>query len=154
MADRFMSVQVGGAAWGLPLGEVQEVISLRPLTRVFHAPDPVAGVTSLRGEMLPVIDLGIILGLGSTASASARIVVVAEAGGLKRRAGLRVDEIGGLRDAPDEGLSPLPPTISSAARDLAVGVIPETPPCSVLSVARIFDSPLIADRSGRAAQGA
>ena len=47
---------VAGAPYGLALEDVQEVIGMRTLTRVFHAPAAVAGVTSLRGEVLPVLD--------------------------------------------------------------------------------------------------
>jgi len=34
--------------------ELQEVLGMRPLSRVFHAPPVVAGVMNLRGDVLPV----------------------------------------------------------------------------------------------------
>jgi purine-binding chemotaxis protein CheW len=148
---RCISVFVGGAAYGLPLDQVQEVISMRPLTRVFHSPAAVAGVTSLRGDVLPVLDLAVMLGVEAVASASRpteRIVVVREQQGARRRAGLRVDDIGGLRDAPPTGLATPPTTLAEAARELVVGVIPDSPPCSVLDVTRLLDAPELAELAG------
>ena len=143
--NRCIAVHVGSALYGVPLDEVQEVIGMRPLTRVFHATDAIAGVTSLRGDVLPVLDLGTLLGVASSGLGhDARIVVVREKTGDRRQAGLSVDDLAGLRDMPGEGLAPTPSTLSDQARDLVAGVIPTPPPVAVLSVASLFDSPLVA----------
>ena len=135
---------VGRSLYGLPLEDVQEVIGMRQLTRVFHAPPAVAGVTSLRGEVLPVLDLGVLLGgSASGVGSDARIVVVRERAELKRWAGLRVDELGPLREVPADGLAAPPTTLSDAARELVEGVISEAPPCSVLRLSSILASPLL-----------
>ncbi len=69
--------------------------------------------------------------------------------GARRRAGLRVDELRGLRELPDS-LGAAPSTASERAREAILGVIVEAPPCAVLSVPALFDSSLIASFSGRA----
>ena len=146
---RCIAVRVGSALYGLPVEHVQEVIGLRPVTRVFHSPRALAGVTNLRGDVLPVLELGVLLGSEPSApTADARIVVVREASGLRRRAGLRVDELRGLRDLP-ETLGPAPSTTGDRAREAIRGVILEPPPCAVLDVPALFDSPLLADLTGR-----
>ena len=71
-------------------------------------------------------------------------MVVREKTGQKRRAGLRVDALGPLREVPPEGLAPPPSTLSAAAAELVVGVIAEAPPCSVLALGSVLDSPLLA----------
>jgi chemotaxis signal transduction protein len=104
-----------------------------------------------------VVDLGLLLGVADTSVAGgreARIVVVREAGGAKRRAGLRVDELCGLREIPDEGLSAAPGTASDRVRNVVVGVIPAAPPCSVLDVTAILDAPELAALAGRAERDA
>ncbi len=143
LGARCIAVQVRGGLYGVRMEDVQEVIALSPLTRVFHAPPAMAGVTSLRGEILPVLDLAILLGAGEATprtSVEARVVVVREATGLKRRAGLLIDELRGIRDLPEDGLDPVPTTVSSSAGEIVVGVVPESPPCSMLSVSKIFAS--------------
>ena len=102
-----MCVSVGSASYGLPLENVQEVIGVRAVTRVFHAPSALAGIINLRGEVLPILDLPVLLGSVAQAArlSDARIVVVREVTGLKRRAGLRVDALLGLLDIPLSGLA-------------------------------------------------
>jgi purine-binding chemotaxis protein CheW len=147
---RCIAVQVRAALYGLPVEDVQEVMSPRVLTRVFHAPPALAGVTSLRGEVLPVLDLALLLGVVETGAAlEPCIVVVREGSGQRRRAGLLADALAGLRDLPETGLLGAPATLGELARSLIVGVIGEPPPCSVLSVPRLLDSPLLLALSGR-----
>jgi purine-binding chemotaxis protein CheW len=143
--DRYVAIRVGDALYGLDVEEVEEVIDPRPLTRVFHAPPAMGGVASLRGEVLPVIDLGVLLGREARASErEGRIVVVRERAGERRRAGLWVDELGGLRELPESGLMALPSTVSGLVGEAAVGVIPDPPPCTVLSVGAILGAPELA----------
>jgi purine-binding chemotaxis protein CheW len=144
---RCITVVVESASYGLFLDEVQEVLGVRPLSRVFHAPPVVAGVMNLRGDVLPVLELGVLLGVRAAApprSEQSRIVVVREQGAKRRRAGLSVDALGPLRQVGGGGLAEPPSTLSAAARALVVGVITESPPCCVLSVQAALHSPMLA----------
>ncbi len=138
---RYVTVRAAGAQYGFDMRDVREVIGVRPITRVFHAPSALAGVTSLRGEILPVIDLGILLGApGPTDRGSdARIIVVRERTGDRRVAGLLADSLDRIRDEPAAGLGAVPSTVG-AARPFVVGVITASPPCSVLDVGGVFDA--------------
>ncbi|MBN2196369.1 MAG: chemotaxis protein CheW [Polyangiaceae bacterium] len=143
--ERCIAITVASALYGLPVDEVQEVIGIRPLTRVFHAPDVIAGVTNLRGDVLPVLDLGLLLGGAPRieGATDARIVVVRERAGAQRRAGFCVAELRGLRDFPASGLGAVPATLTEPARSYVSGIIPTSPPCAVLSVTAVLDSPAI-----------
>lgn len=143
LGTRCISVLVAGGLYGLAMDDVQEVIALPPMTRVFHAPSAIAGVVSLRGEILPIVDLRVLLGERESASRSAdtaRVIVVREEDGAKRRAGLLVDELRGIRDLPEGELDPVPATVSAAASQLVTGVLAEPPPCSMIGVTKIFES--------------
>ncbi len=144
LTDRCVSVVLGADTYGIPIRDVQEIIAARPLSRVFRAPAAIAGVTSLRGEILPVIDLALLLG-GAPGHRpdpdGLRIVVVREAGGLRRRAGLRVDALGPVRELPAGGLDPPPATLGAGLRPFVRGVIPEAPVCAVLDVLELLDAP-------------
>jgi len=144
--ERCIAVTVASALYGLPVDEVQEVIGMRPLTRVFHAPEAIAGVTNLRGDVLPVLDLGLLLGGPPRleGAADARIVVVRERTGARRHAGLCVAALRGLREYPATGLDPVPVTLPETARAFVLGIIPSPPPCAVLSVAALLDAPVLA----------
>jgi purine-binding chemotaxis protein CheW len=145
-------VEVAGSAYGIPVAEVQEVLGYRTPTRVFHAPSALAGITNLRGEVLPIIDLASLLGGGVEARVEAvepRVVVVRELGGARRRAGLKVDALLGLRDAPADGHSGVPATIAAQLGDLVLGVVSEPAPAfALLSIEGIFSSPALRELSG------
>jgi purine-binding chemotaxis protein CheW len=144
-------VEVAGAAYGIPVAEVQEVIGYKAPTRVFHAPPALAGITSLRGEVLPIIDLGSLLGSGSEERVEAlepRVVVVRELAGAKRRAGLKVDTLLGLREAPPNGPAQVPAAVAARLGDLVVGVVSEPAPAfALLSVSGILNAPALRDLS-------
>lgn len=141
-----IAFEAGGVLFGVAVDEVQEVLGVRPITRLFHAPAELAGVTSLRGDVLPVIDMSIVLACGSeTSGPDARIVVVREAASSPRRAGLLVSRLVGLRAVPDAGLLPAPTTLSERVRPVVIGVIEDAPPCVVLSPGALFRLPAIGE---------
>jgi len=88
MSAVHVRVRVAGEHYALPVERVLEVAELDTLAAVPGAPAEVLGLRNLRGQVLPVISLGAVLGLGG--GDPTRVVVV-ESGEL--RAGLRVDEV-------------------------------------------------------------
>src|SRR5579862_7678449 len=50
-------VIAGGKRWALPTARVREVAALQALTPVPTAPPPVVGLTQVRGQIVPVLDL-------------------------------------------------------------------------------------------------
>lgn len=157
MADSgVICVEVAGSAYGIPVAEVQEVIGYRAPTRVFHAPSALAGITSLRGEVLPIIDLASLLdGTAETRveALEPRVVVVRELGGARRRAGLKVDALLGLRDAPSAGHGSVPPAVVARLGDFVMGVVSEPPPAfALLSIAAILNAPALRELSGAAVE--
>jgi len=147
---RCMEVELAGGLFGLDVEHVKEVIALRPITRVFHAPPVIAGVVNLRGDVLTVIDLAVLLGQSSVTSASSARIVVLRDAGERRLAGVLVDRLGALREMPPEGLAQVPTTLSSSVARLLSGVIPSAPPCGVIDVAELFQTPELLALAGGA----
>ena len=146
-------VAVSGSAYGIAVDDVHEVISYRTPTRVFHAPPALAGITSLRGEVLPIIDLSQLLGAAApnAEAAEPRVVVIRERSGAKRRVGLKVDALLGLRDVPSGGLGEVPAAIAARLGDLVMGVVSDPAPAfAVLSAAGILSSPQLRELAGNA----
>lgn len=93
------------------IADVRETLPLLPISHVFLTPPWLAGIFSLRGEIVPAIDLGVLLGLSRTiVSDDARIVVI-ERGA--KVAGVLVERLCELRtidestiESPPAGLSP------------------------------------------------
>jgi purine-binding chemotaxis protein CheW len=68
---------LSGEEYVVAVGQVNEVLKMWSLTPVPNAPEHILGVSSLRGTMLTIIDLGKRLGLGAAAmNEKSRVVVV------------------------------------------------------------------------------
>jgi purine-binding chemotaxis protein CheW len=102
-----------------PIADVRETLTLRPITRVFLTPPALAGIFSLRGDIVPVIDLAILLGLPATVLGDdSRIVVVHRAG---KVAGIVVDRLRELRTL-EAALEPAPSSLGAEVAGLLNGV--------------------------------
>jgi len=88
------------------IGSVESILKLQPVMRMPQAPDWVAGVTDLRGKVLPVVDLRKRLGLEAReADPNSRIIVV-RAGG--SAVGMIVDGVSEVLTLPDHAVEPAP----------------------------------------------
>lgn len=121
MSGVHLRVDVGAERYALPVEDILEVARIGEVTPLPGAGRPFLGVHNLRGEVLPVIDLGALLDVGA-ASAPDQIVV-AQAGGLK--AGLAVDAIVGVSELPSPDTATDSPALEGAALvdDALVGVV-------------------------------
>ena len=98
--------RVGNAAYALDVANVREVVRWQTVTPLPLAPRLIEGVIDLRGAVVPVVDLGRVLGGAPvTVGSSTRIAIVAESGlvmGLAVDAALSVMSVdpGELGDPP------------------------------------------------------
>lgn len=129
---RLVCFELRGQELALPIAEVRETLPVPPITRVFLVPMCLAGVFSLRGDIVPVLDLGVLLGFPATTSGDdSKIVVVDHAAGV---AGIVVDRLRDLRTV--EGpLDPPPANLAAEVATLMLGVV-ATPTGSV----RVLDA--------------
>lgn len=58
----FLCFGIGKELYGIQIDYVQEIIPLLPITKVPNAPPEVMGIISIRGLVLPVLNIGIFLG--------------------------------------------------------------------------------------------
>src|SRR5438067_3825320 len=94
-ALRLVCFELRGQELALPIEAVRETLPLQPITPVFLTPACLAGVFSLRGEIVPALDLGVLLGMARTEPGpDARIVIIEHQ---DRTAGVVVDRLRDLR---------------------------------------------------------
>ena len=72
----YLTFRLGGEEYGIALGAIQEIRGYQQPTRIAGAPDDVCGVLTLRGAIVPIIDLRVRFGLEPRIDASTVIVVV------------------------------------------------------------------------------
>ena len=111
-----LSFLLGGEEYVLPVDEVREVLKSRELTMVPNSPPHVLGVTSIRGTVLPVIDLGRRLGLPpATRDEKARIIIISPD---DEDAGIIVDRVTGVVRLSPDAIRPAPETVEQGAEFL------------------------------------
>ncbi len=114
---RLVCFELRGQELALPIGDVRETLPLQPITHLFLTPPALAGVFSLRGDIVPALDLGVLLGLPRTeVGDDSRIVVISNDRGT---AGVVVDRLRDLRildHEPEPPPASLPPEIAALLR--------------------------------------
>ena len=139
---RVVCFWLGRQQFAAPIRHVKETIVLRPITRVFLTPPWLAGIINLRGEVLAVVDLPCLFGLGRCGqSFDARIVIAHSEGDDRRRAGLLVDRLGEVKRVDLRALQPTS-MLSNEHMGLCHGVMTEEggEPVAILDVPKIFES--------------
>lgn len=102
-ANQILTFHLAGNLYGIPLTHIQEISAQTELNRMPHMPRGVEGLLNLRGEVLPVIDLRLRLGLKGEPAAAPKILIVKIPGG---GVGLKVDAVDSVMEAPSSKISP------------------------------------------------
>lgn len=109
-----------GEEFGIPIGQVREVIRVTEITRVPQARQHVRGVTNLRGRILAVVEIRTRMGLSpAEVTPRSRIVVV---GVHDRTLGILVDGVSQVVKVPAKTVAPAPEEVLSASADYITGV--------------------------------
>jgi purine-binding chemotaxis protein CheW len=88
----FLTFKVAGHTYAVSLLQIREVRTAVHMTRVAHAPSYVLGVTSVRGEIVPVIDLKERFKLPrDQVESSQQLVLISELE--SRKVGIQVDSV-------------------------------------------------------------
>lgn len=97
--------------YALPISQVQEIIRYTAPRTVASANPVVCGVISLRGRIVPVLDLGLRLGLAPSDGGEDAKIVIVEVG--DDVAGLVVDDVTEVLTVSDEQLADAPMAVNS-----------------------------------------
>lgn len=119
--SRWLRLRCGAQAYALELLKVQEVVLPVPLLPLRGTSPAMLGIMNLRGQVVPVMDLGIHLGAGAAGNdANTRIVVLEEDG---ETMGLRVTAVEDVANLTESQIEP-PDTarICQISNDLFRGV--------------------------------
>jgi len=125
--ERVLVFEVGDLACAVPAGVTREVLAPAPSTRLPGAPEAVAGLVNIRGNLLTVIDAHRLLGRPARPDHEGAIVALEV---FDRSCGLRVGRVVDLVAVPAEAV---------AGRDQLPGVDPRI----VLAVGRHQDQPFV-----------
>jgi purine-binding chemotaxis protein CheW len=111
---------IGGLRFGVDILEIQEINRQRDLTLVPHTAKQVRGVINLRGEVVSVLDLGTVLGLGEIVFGQHTRNIVLHSG--DELVGVLVDRLSDVVAINPNDLQPPPANISGVDARFMVGV--------------------------------
>jgi purine-binding chemotaxis protein CheW len=96
---QIVSFYLNGEEYAFEVTDAVEVLRPRQVTEVPRTPEFIKGILSVRGEMVPVIDLKKRLGIppDGTSAAAGRILIAAME---DLKAGFTVDRLAGVKEVP------------------------------------------------------
>jgi purine-binding chemotaxis protein CheW len=145
---RYLTLTLGGECFAIDIFAVREILDYTDITRIPQTPACMRGVVNVRGSAVPVMDLGVKLGLGEVVrTINTRIVIV------EIRHEDKVSLMGALADSvrevlelEDAAIVP-PPSLGVAVEVACIQGIArhEGRFVIVLDVDRVFDSAAVLD---------
>lgn len=116
----YLSFRVSDEIYGINILDIKEIIKPREVTVVPRTPAFLSGVLSLRGTIIPVIDMRERLGLQIPAKTGReRIVVIKSSDAF---CGLMVDEILQVMRVDRQTIEPAPAVLDGIERDFIAGI--------------------------------
>ncbi|NLV91980.1 MAG: purine-binding chemotaxis protein CheW [Firmicutes bacterium] len=109
-----------GEEFGIEITQVREIIKPREITRLPHTPDFIKGVTNIRGEVIPVIDLRQRFGVEAATTDQDSRIIITELN--DSRVGFIVDSVAEVLRIPRTSIEPPPRTIAGLRANYIQGI--------------------------------
>ena len=116
----YVTMYVADQLFGIPVLQVQDIMSKMPLTKVPLAPREVAGALNLRGRIVTAIDVRTRLNMPQRQPDVSPMNIVVEHD--NEMYSLLVDKVGDVISMPDLQFEPNPTTIDPELRQVSKGI--------------------------------
>ncbi|MGH8228244.1 MAG: chemotaxis protein CheW [Steroidobacteraceae bacterium] len=130
---RFLTFYVGGQLYALRSEDVLEVIRLPAVARVPQGPPALLGIGNLRGAVLPIADLGQLLGKSAALAGPGARAIVLDIGA---PIAILVDTVAALEYAAEDRIDTRPKEVGADGAERLLGVLAVT---ADKGVAKILD---------------
>jgi len=121
MSAQMVVFKIYGESFAVEVTLVEAIIKLQAITKVPHAPDFVVGVTNLRGNIVPVIDLKKRLDLPKTETGIDTRIIVAIL--QESKVGMIVDSVSQVVEIDDAQIEPTPQMSTSIDSTYIRGIV-------------------------------
>ncbi|NOX35495.1 MAG: purine-binding chemotaxis protein CheW [Deltaproteobacteria bacterium] len=106
--SRYITFRLADNLIGINILDIREIIPDIKITKVQQAPEFVLGLISLRGQILTIIDIGVMLGLESRIVHSGTHIIIFK----HKDAGFIVDQIGDVIGVDQKYIESIPANIN------------------------------------------
>jgi purine-binding chemotaxis protein CheW len=109
-SEQYVTFSLGEELFGVEVSRTREILSLTPVTKVPQTPDYLLGVINLRGQVVPVVDMRLKLGLpaGKETEDTCIIVVDVKVDGETITVGALADAVREVLDIRADQIEPPP----------------------------------------------
>ncbi|MBW2690191.1 MAG: chemotaxis protein CheW [Deltaproteobacteria bacterium] len=107
---QYVTFSLAGELFGVEVTRAREILSLTPVTKVPQTPDYLLGVINLRGQVVPVVDMRLKLGLpaGEETEDTCIIVIEVQVDGEAIVVGALADAVREVLEVRDDQIEPPP----------------------------------------------
>lgn len=117
---QYLTMEVGGQLFGIPVLLVQDVLRPMRMTRTPLAPPVIEGLINLRGRIVTVLSVRKRLGLEPMPEGAKHMLAVVRHE--DELYSLIIDKVGEVITLPLGQIEPCPPTLDSVWKDVSMGV--------------------------------
>ncbi|KJC36278.1 chemotaxis protein CheW [Bradyrhizobium sp. LTSP849] len=122
--SQYLTLGLANETFGISIRNVREILDMRTISRLPHAPDFLLGMIDVRGSGYPIVDLRIKLGLPSVTATEATRIIILDVPMNDRLIGVGfvADCVFEVTDIDDEAIEPIPDVGGKWQSDYATGI--------------------------------
>lgn len=135
---QYVGFRLGNEDYAIAITKIQEIILMKPITRLPQVPDSIEGLINLRGNVIPIVNLRKRFALPAREfDDETRTIVVNTA---DRTIGCIVDEVTQVMRVTTEQIQPVPISVTAIARRYIAGIARlEERLLIILDIDKLFD---------------
>lgn len=120
LVKEYLTFTLGDEEYGIDILKVREIRGYDTVTQIPHAPDFIKGVTNLRGNIVPVLDLRLKFRLGRVEYGAFTVMVILSVA--QRVVGMVVDGVSDVLQLQAEQIRPAPEFAASVHTRFITGI--------------------------------
>lgn len=120
MEKQLVIFELGTENFGIDIASVEGIVKVQEITKIPKAPSYLEGITNLRGDVLPVIDMQKRFGMSIQEHTKETRIMVANVENVK--IGMIVSAVSEVLTIDDSVIEPPPPMVSNINSEFIIGV--------------------------------
>jgi purine-binding chemotaxis protein CheW len=121
--DKYLIFSLGNEEYGIGISYVTEIVGIQKITEIPEVEEYIKGIINLRGNVIPVIDVRLMLGLKEKEYNDRTCTIVLNVKGVP--IGLIVDSVSEVLQICDDNIVP-PPQINGAEKQKYINAVGRT----------------------------
>ncbi len=117
---QFVGFRLGGEDYAIAITKIQEIIVMKPITRIPLVHGFIEGLINLRGSVIPIVNLRTLFGLAHRELDDETRIIIVNVG--ERTVGYIVDEVTQVMRIAGDQIQPAPVSITAVSKQHIAGL--------------------------------